>query len=51
MMCAKTIFGKSFGDILAMVPEAGLRKKSLPTHTKKKNREQKRKFKENVEDA
>lgn len=43
--------GKSFGEVLSMVPEAALQKKPSPAEKKKKNREQKRKFKKNVENS
>lgn len=43
--------GKSFNDVLTMVPEAALQKKPSPNETKKKIREQKRKFKKNVENS
>ena len=47
----KDRLGKSFNDEVTLVPEAALQKKSSPAEAKKKNREQKRKFKKNVENS
>ena len=45
----KERLGKSFSEVLTPVPEAGLQLKMTPAERKKKNRNQKRKFKKRVE--
>ena len=50
-LVCKDQLGKTFRDVLTLVPEAALQKKSSPAEARKKNREQKRKFKKNVENS